>query len=194
MTVKPYLYSITALIAITLVLSGCKKSATDQQASETTSALPTPAVDPRDVYVSNLNTNIDVSASKSASAKDKELIEGSTAILADVNGGDLRGEAGIYRNFGVYNVYAKIKLNKPSGNDFYEVWVTNPTTNEFFSVGKMETDSAGIYNVTYNTDNIHPGFDRIVVTLEKVSDNTPEKHIVEGTLDNTLQPTPSKEQ
>lgn len=190
MTVKPYLFSIVAIIAITLVLSGCKKSTVDQLALDSAKPTPTPAVDPKDVYISKLNSNIDVSASKSASAKDQELLDGRIAILADVNGGKLRGEAGVYRNFGIYNVYAKIKLDKPSGNDFYEAWVTNPATNQFFSIGKMEIDSAGNYNVTYNTDNIHPGFDRIVVTLEKTPDNTPEKHIAEGSLDNVLVPTP----
>lgn len=188
MTVKPHFVLIFSLFLFVLVLSGCKGIGSKSDLSQGPSPTPTPAVDPKDVYVSELLTNVDIAASKSASAQDKQLVDGRTTILADVNGGDLRGEGGIYRNFGVYNVYAKVKLGKPSGSNFYQAWVMNPSTKQYFSIGKMEIDTAGNYNVSYNTDNIHPGFDRIVVTLESQDDTTPEKHIVEGTLDNTLQP------
>ncbi len=184
------MFSVVALLALTIVLSGCNKTSVDNKSA--VKPIPTPAVDPKDVYQSQLSNNINASASKSASKKDQEIIDGRTAILADVNGGSIRGEGGVYRNFGIYNVYAKIKLDKPSGNNFYEGWVTNPQTKEYFSIGKLEVDTAGNYNVTYNTDNIHPGFDRIVITLETISDKTPEKHIAEGTLENTLNPVTAK--
>lgn len=189
MTVKPYLFTLSLVIVLSILLSGCKK------ASDIASELggkptptPTPSVDPKDIYISNLTNIIDVAASKSASVKEKDIIDGQIAILADVNGGELRGEGGIYRNFGVYNVYAKIKLDKPKNNSFYQAWVSNPKTGEYFSIGKMEPDSVGQYNASYNTDNIHPDFDRIIVTLESIDDNQPEKHIVEGTIGNIIGP------
>ncbi len=187
MTVKPYLVTFSLVIVLSILVSGCKKASDiANELSGKPTPTPTPAIDPKDVYISDLKNSIDISASKSASTADKAIIDGQIAILADVNGGQLRGEGGIYRNFGVYNVYAKIKLDKPKNNDFYQAWVSNPKTNEYFSIGKMESDSIGQYNVSYNTDNIHPNFDRIIVTLETKDDDQPEKHLVEGTIGNIL--------
>ncbi len=187
MTVKPYLFTITAFAILAIIVSGCKKGPSGLASGQPTPT-PTPAVDPKDVYVSQLSKNIDVESSRSANTKEKELIDGQIAILADVNGGNLRGEGGIYRNLGIYSVYAKAKLDKPKNSEFYQGWVTNPQTNEYFSIGKMESDSAGQFNTSYNTDNIHTGFDRIVITLETKEDDTPEKHILEGTISNILEP------
>ncbi len=187
MTVKPYLFTITAIAVLAIIVSGCKKGSNDLASGKPTPT-PTPAVDPKDVYISQLNKNINVESSRSANSKEKELIDGQIAILADVNGGTLRGEGGIYRNLGIYSVYAKAKLDKPKNNEFYQGWVTNTQTKEYFSIGKMESDSIGQYNTSYNTDNIHSGFDRIVITLETKEDNTPEQHILEGTISNILEP------
>jgi hypothetical protein len=40
----------------------------------------------------------------------------------------------------------------------------------------------GIYTLSYTADNEYSGYDDVVITLETKVDETPEDHILEGTV------------
>lgn len=99
--------------------------------------------------------------------------------LEDVAGGNVTGLA--TRDFKserfTHTVLAD--LPDPAPGTFYEGWLV--MGDKFFSTGKMRLIKGG-YLLEYESSTDYSDYDKVVITLEKVFDATPEEHILEGTF------------
>ncbi len=101
------------------------------------------------------------------------------AELKDVTGGTATGIA--TREFvnGVFTHSVLVDLPDPEPGYFYEGWLVKG--DKFFSTGKMRIAKGG-YLLEYDSHVDYSDYGKVVITLEKVFDATPEKHILEGTF------------
>jgi hypothetical protein len=103
------------------------------------------------------------------------------ASLDDVAGGDSSGTGYILRKDGILYHYVLAELPKPQGDNKYEGWlVKREPSLMFFSTGVMEMTEDGSYELSFTSDDESVGYDFVVITEETVVDETPEKHIIEG--------------
>ena len=118
--------------------------------------------------------NIMMMASKDTTSK--------KAILADVSGGNGTGKAFVLRKNGKLYFTASATLPEPVAGTFYEGWLAVKGANpaQFTSTGKLEKQKDGSYETSYSSSNLYEGYDFVVITWEKVDDQKPEKHILEG--------------
>ena len=107
-------------------------------------------------------------------------------ILKDVTGKTSTGTAYILRVDNSLTHYIQATLPDPKEGNQYEGWLVKKTpTLEFFSTGTMIKDDNGKYILRYGVDdfdNMTKGYNFVVVTEETVIDETPEIHILEGTI------------
>jgi len=103
------------------------------------------------------------------------------ATLTDVTGGSSTGTARLSRNRGSLFHQVSADLPTPSGNNFYEGWLVQKSPLRFISTGELELVESGGYQVNYSSDHDFPTYDFVVITLETTRDETPERHILEGT-------------
>lgn len=105
--------------------------------------------------------------------------------LKDVSGGTGTGKAFVLRKDGKLYFTASANLPDPKDSTFYEGWLVKKGSNpvQFEDTGKLEKQKDGTYEVSYSSDNTYEGYDFVVVTWEKVDDQKPEKHILEGTVE-----------
>jgi hypothetical protein len=102
-----------------------------------------------------------------------------TADLTPVAGGEGLGEAvRIFEN-GKFELTVLANLPQPKTGYFYQAWMSNNTT--FVSLGKLDPAKGG-YLVDFTSLKNYSGYKRIVVTLEKAFDQTPESKILEGSF------------
>lgn len=78
--------------------------------------------------------------------------------------------------------YVEADLIAPADGQFYEGWLVNPTTNEYFSTGELQVNEEGNYYLLFTSDDLYDGFSKVVITSEQLNDGTPEQHILEGTF------------
>lgn len=104
------------------------------------------------------------------------------ATLVDVSGGKSTGKGYVLRKAGKLYHTATANVPDPAEGSFYEGWlaVKGATPPQFVSSGKLKKQQDGSYQVSYSSDNLYQGYDFVVITVEKVDDQQPEKHIVEG--------------
>ena len=104
------------------------------------------------------------------------------ADLIDVSGGNSSGVGYIHRTGNKLTHEVEATLPDPEGDSFYEGWLVNreTETTKFFSTGLMEKSSTGKYVLAYIGLADYPGYNFVVITLESIKDDTPEKHILEG--------------
>ena len=109
-----------------------------------------------------------------------EYENGLITNLKDVSGGKSTGTASILRkqNILIHNVSTDLPI--PNGNNFYEGWLVDQSTNKFFSTGIMDNNVDSGYVLSFMSDDLSEGYNFVVITLETVKDETPEKHILEG--------------
>lgn len=127
--------------------------------------LPTPVTS----YEQDLQNNFGITVPNGAS----------TANLKDVNGGNQIGLATLDKSNGqnAYTILAN--LEDPAPGYFYQAWIVNG--NDTISLGKLSVAKAG-WLVNFNSSKDLSDKKTVWITLEKVNDNTPEKHILEGTF------------
>lgn len=105
-----------------------------------------------------------------------------TAKLEDVEGGRSSGTTFVIRGVNLKHE-AVARLPELVGNNFYEGWLVKQKPNlEFFSTGEMLKNTNGEYMLKYENDNLHEGYNLVVITLETKRDDVPEKHILEGVV------------
>lgn len=103
--------------------------------------------------------------------------------LIDVTAGAGTGTAYVLRKDGKLSHFVSAKLPDPETGTFYEGWLVKKTPKlTFFSTGMMTKQKNGMYELTFSANNLYDGYDFVVITLEKVKDAIPEKHILEGTV------------
>ncbi len=101
------------------------------------------------------------------------------AVLEDVSGGISSGIATRDFKGGKYIHTVLADLSDPEGKMFYEGWLTKG--DDFISTGKMRIAKGG-YILEFGSAIDYSDYDGVVITLEKIFDNNPEKHILEGSF------------
>ena len=101
------------------------------------------------------------------------------AVLEDVSGGISGGIATRDFKNGKYIHTALADLPDPEGAMFYEGWLIKG--DDFISTGKMRIAKGG-YILEFESTTDYSDYDGVVITLEKIFDNNPEKHILEGSF------------
>jgi hypothetical protein len=104
--------------------------------------------------------------------------------LIDVSGGLASGIAQANFSEGIYDLLAEFKdLPEPQGTDFYEGWVVRKSPFAFISTGKAIKED-GIYSNSFSTEKNYLEYDFYVLTIEPDDgDPAPDKHILEGTME-----------
>lgn len=122
----------------------------------------------------------------------RALVYEAVGTLEDVSSSGSAGDAtAMYYDDGSYELQADfLSLAQTTNGDFYEGWLVNQVTKEFFSTGVATVDAQGSGTNTYmsSTDHQTEGYDFYVLTLEPDDgDPAPAEHIVEGVLENISQ-------
>ncbi len=104
------------------------------------------------------------------------------AQLTDVSGGTGIGTAYLLRDEGTLYHYVTVTLPGVEGENFYESWLVNEETNEFYSTGQLQKGANDTFELGYSENSMLDGYNKVVITLETVYDDTPEKHVLEGTV------------
>lgn len=101
------------------------------------------------------------------------------ADLTDVSGGQGLGEAVRTFENGKFTLTVLADLPAPKAGYFYQGWISNGTTN--LSLGQLRIAKGG-YLVDFTSAKDYSSYGKVVVTLEKVLNNTPETHVLEGSF------------
>lgn len=103
--------------------------------------------------------------------------------LYDVTGGISSADAYLLKKDTRTYHYVSAQLPDPKDNMQYEGWLVKTNDDEsvdFFSTGTMSKDDDANYTLFYATEEDKTGYNKAVITLESVLDETPETHILEG--------------
>ncbi len=107
------------------------------------------------------------------------------AELTDVSGGTGSGIATRKYEAGRFTHTVLADLPDPAAGTFYEGWLVRGKEGDanfaFFSTGKLRVAKGG-YLLEFQSNKDYRDYKGVVVTLEKVFDNKPEKHILEGSF------------
>jgi len=105
--------------------------------------------------------------------------------LRDVSGGDGSGLATRKFENGRFTHNVLVDLPDPETGDFYEGWLVRGKAGEsdfaYISTGKLSFVKGG-YLLEYESSKDYSAYEGVVVSLEKVNDRKPEKHILEGSF------------
>jgi hypothetical protein len=101
------------------------------------------------------------------------------AQLKDVTGGTSTGIATREFVSGKFTHTALVDLPDPAVGYFYEGWLVKG--DQYFSTGKLRIAKGG-YLLEFQSGVDYSDYDKVVITLEKVFDKTPEQHVLEGTF------------
>lgn len=101
--------------------------------------------------------------------------------LRDVSGGDGQGVATREFSDGVFMHSVLASLPDPEAGAFYEGWLVRPDPFDVVYTGKMRMAKGG-YVLDYETSTDLSDHPRVVVTMERVDDQQPETHILEGSF------------
>lgn len=107
------------------------------------------------------------------------------AELSDVSGGDGSGLATRKYEGGIFSHNVLADLADPDAGYFYEGWLVRGKSGDsdfaYISTGRLNLAKGG-YILEYQSSKDYSDYEGVVVTLEKVNDKTPEKHILEGSF------------
>lgn len=132
-----------------------------------------------DDYAMELDAETAATVMEKATSSESAL----TAELTDVTEGTSAGTAYVVREEGNLYHYVSASLPEPAEGSVYEGWLVQQTPElMFFSTGVMELNADGTYSLTYMSEEAYEGYDHVVITEETVVDETPEVHVLEGTV------------
>lgn len=105
------------------------------------------------------------------------------AELRDVSGGDGSGLATRKYEAGKFTHAVLADLSDPAAGYFYEGWLVRGKEGDenfaYISTGRL-TLAKGGYMLEFESSRDYSEYSGVVVTLERVDDKKPEKHILEG--------------
>jgi len=107
------------------------------------------------------------------------------AELKDVTGGTGSGIASRKYESGSFSHAVLADLPDPESGSFYEGWLVRGKEGDanfaYISTGRMSIAKGG-YMLEFGSSVDYSDYSGVVITLEKVSDQKPEKHILEGSF------------
>ena len=103
------------------------------------------------------------------------------ANLKDVTGGDGTGVATREMVNGKFVHSVIAALPDPTPGTFYEGWLINPDTGDTISTGRFRIAKGG-FILDFTSSKDLTDHKQVLVTLEKVDDNNPETHMLEGSF------------
>lgn len=107
------------------------------------------------------------------------------AQLKDVSGGNSSGIATRKFQEGKFTHTLLADLPEPEQGAFYEGWLLRGEEgSENFSIvstGRLRLAKGG-YLLEFESTTDYSDFDKVLVSLEKIADKNPEKHILEGSF------------
>lgn len=140
-----------------------------RRARTTQEPLPTPSIEEKIEKTFNLEIPEDVER----------------ADLNDVSGGTGSGIATRKYESGRFTHALLADLPDPVPGTFYEGWLVRGKEGEanfaFISTGRMGVAKGG-YLLEFTSSTDYSAYNGVVVTLERVDDKKPEKHILEGSF------------
>jgi len=106
--------------------------------------------------------------------------------LVDVSGGGSRGIATRVYKDGRFEHVILADLPDPQAGYFYQGWLATKGKEgkvgfSYVKTGKLRMAKGG-YLLEFESKNDYTSFSQVWVTLEKVDDTKPEKHILEGSF------------
>lgn len=155
---------VTGLIVLVILIAGVLLIRNARNKSLTNVPSPTPSIE-QQVTQKFGNLTIPANADK--------------ADLTDVSGGQGMGEAARTFENGKFSLTVLADLPSPKAGYFYQGWIFNGTAD--ISLGKLRIAKGG-YLIDFTSTKDYSSYSKVVVTLEKVFDNTPETHILEGSF------------
>lgn len=99
--------------------------------------------------------------------------------LTDVSGGIGMGEAIRGIKNGLLSLTVLADLEAPKSGYFYQAWLFNGSS--YLSLGRMELGKGG-YIIDFSSSKYYSDYKKVVVTLEKAFNSTPETHVLEGSF------------
>lgn len=108
-----------------------------------------------------------------------------SADLSDVSGGQGIGVATRKYTGGTFSLTIMANLPTPQSGYFYQGWVIRGDPSEsgysMLSVGKLRFAKGG-YIVDFSSPRDYSDYGKVVVSIERVFDSTPETNILEGSF------------
>lgn len=153
---------VFVIIILLLVVYLARKRQADSTLP-TFSPIPTPVTSFESQIKNNFGLTLPVNAVK--------------ADLKDVTGGNQVGLATFDSSNNTYTILAN--LETPVIGYFYQAWLTN--NSDAISLGQLSLAKGGWLTNFKSNKNI-TDHKQVLITLEKISDTTPEKHILEGSF------------
>lgn len=105
--------------------------------------------------------------------------------LTAVGGAEGIGVASRKYSGGTYSITVMADLPEPKSGYFYQAWIVRGSTGDsdfsYISTGALRLAKGG-YISDFTSSKDYSGYKKVVVTLEKISDNTPESHVLEGSF------------
>lgn len=101
------------------------------------------------------------------------------ATLEDVTGGQASGIATRKFENAIFTHMVLADLPDPEAGTFYEGWLV--MGDNVISTGKMRVAKGG-YLLEFESTTDYSDYNKVVVTQERVFDNTPEEHVLEGSF------------
>ncbi len=101
------------------------------------------------------------------------------AELKDVTGGNATGIATRKVDAGKFAHTVLADLPDPESGTFYEGWLVKD--DNVISTGRLRVAKGG-YLLEFQSATDYSEYNNVVITLEKVADSVPEKHILEGSF------------
>ncbi len=170
---------IVLLAASGLILSGCSyKGWPSNSSSQPPTATPAPTLTPQE-EVKGIQEQLETKTARTLPSDAEQT------ALRDVSGGSASGIA--TRKFvnGRFEFTILADLPDPAAGKYYEAWLVkgkpDETGFETISVGKLQANKGG-WVLEYVGKENKPDHKGVVVTLESVSDQKPETHILEGSF------------
>src|SRR3989304_8066467 len=107
------------------------------------------------------------------------------AELTDISGGTGSGIATRKYETPRFRHAVLADLSDPESGSFYEGWLVRGEEGEdnfaYISTGKLSIAKGG-YMLEFESATDYSDYEGVVITLEKVNDKTPEKHVLEGSF------------
>jgi hypothetical protein len=111
--------------------------------------------------------------------------DGDKADLNAVSGQEGLGEAVRTNQNGKFDLTVLADLSEPKAGYFYQAWIVRGNAGDenfgYLSLGALRLAKGG-YLIDFTSNKDYSDYEKVVVTLEKANNGTPETHVLEGSF------------